>query len=74
MGRNLDNRVEVSCPIYDLDIKKQIVEMFEIGWSDNVKAREISNNNDNAYRNNGEALVRSQFVMYDYYLNKLKNN
>ncbi len=74
MGRNLDNRVEISCPIYDLDIKEQILEMFEIGWSDNVKAREISLTNDNAYRKNGEALVRSQFAMYDYYLDKLKKN
>ncbi|MGK0174038.1 MAG: polyphosphate kinase [Ulvibacter sp.] len=74
MGRNLDNRVEISCPIYDLDIKEQILEMFEIGWNDNVKAREISMTNDNAYRKNGEPLVRSQFAMYEYYLDKLKNN
>jgi len=73
MGRNLDNRVEISCPIYDVDIKEQILEMFEIGWSDNVKAREISMNNNNAYRKNGKAPVRSQFAMYDYYLDKLKN-
>jgi polyphosphate kinase len=73
MGRNLDNRVEISCPIYDQDIKKQILEMFEIGWRDNVKARQISSSNDNAYIKNGKAKVRSQFAMYDYYLDKLKN-
>ncbi len=72
MGRNLDNRVEISCPIYDEDIKKEILENFEIGWSDNVKARVISIKNDNAYLRNNKPPVRSQFKMYDYYLNKLE--
>ncbi|MCG2418655.1 polyphosphate kinase 1 [Aequorivita sp. F47161] len=72
MGRNLDNRVEISCPIYDADIKKEILENFEIGWSDNVKARVISIKNDNAYLKNNKPPVRSQFKMYDYYLNKLE--
>ena len=74
MGRNLDNRVEISCPIYDEDIKKEILENFEIGWSDNVKARVISIKNDNAYVKNNKPPVRSQFKMYDYYLKKLEVN
>ncbi len=74
MGRNLDNRVEITCPIYDSDIKKELLENFEIGWRDNVKARLISDKNDNAYRKNNKPPVRSQFKMYDYYLNKLEIN
>ncbi|MBK5212462.1 MAG: polyphosphate kinase 1 [Flavobacteriaceae bacterium] len=74
MGRNLDNRVEITCPIYDSDIKKELLENFEIGWRDNVKARLISDKNDNAYRKNNKPPVRSQFRMYDYYLNKLEKN
>ena len=74
MGRNLDNRVEITCPIYDEDIKKEILENFEIGWSDNVKARVFSIKKDNAYRKNSKPPVRSQFKMYNYYLNKLEVN
>ncbi len=74
MGRNLDNRVEITCPIYDEDIKKEILENFEIGWSDNVKARVFSSKKDNAYRKNNKPPVRSQFKMYNYYLNKLEVN
>lgn len=74
MGRNLDNRVEISCPIYDEDIKKEILENFEIGWSDNVKARVFSIKNDNAYLKNDKPPIRSQFMMYNYYLNKLEIN
>ncbi len=72
MGRNLDNRVEISCPIYDPDIKQQLIDTFEISWSDNVKARVISDKQDNAYRNSSSTKIRSQFKLYDYYLEKLK--
>lgn len=70
MTRNLDNRVEVGCRIYDEDIMQELINTFEISWSDNVKARIFSENQDNAYRKNNSSEVRSQFAMYDYYLNK----
>lgn len=71
MTRNLDNRVEVTCPICDEDVKKEIIDTFTICWNDNVKAREITASQDNAYRINDKAPLRSQFATYDYYLNKL---
>ena len=71
MTRNLDYRVEVGCPIYDEDIRKELLDTFEMSWNDNVKARVFNQAQDNAYRKNGKAKVRSQFDMYDYYVNKL---
>lgn len=73
MTRNMDYRVEVSCPIYNEDIKNELLETFEISWSDNVKARVHSQNQDNAYRRNDNPPVRSQFALYDYYKQKLEN-
>ncbi|WP_430409436.1 polyphosphate kinase 1 [Kordia sp.] len=73
MTRNIDNRVEVSCPIYDEDIKQELLDTFNIGWSDNVKARVFSSKQDNAYRTNQLIKVRSQFATYDYYLQKMSN-
>jgi polyphosphate kinase len=70
MSRNLDNRVEVSCPIYDEDIKTEILETLEICWQDNVKARILNQEQDNAYVSNNEDSLRSQFKTYDYYLSK----
>ncbi|GIM60660.1 polyphosphate kinase [Capnocytophaga canis] len=67
MTRNISHRVEVGCPIYDAAIKKELMDTFEIGWSDNVKARIISQKQDNAYRRNNDLKVRSQVAMYDYY-------
>ena len=73
MSRNLDNRVEVSCPIYDQDIKKEILETLDICWNDNVKARKLNERQDNAYVQNDKPKVRSQFATYDYYLNAMNS-
>lgn len=72
MTRNLDSRVEIGCPIYDPEIKKELDETFEISWKDNVKARIISEKQDNAYRRNKQPKWRSQVEMYQYYKNKLE--
>lgn len=71
MSRNLDNRVEVTCPIYDPEIKKEIIDTFMISLEDNVKARTITKAQDNAYRKNDKPALRSQFATYEYYFNKL---
>ncbi len=72
MTRNLDARVEVTCPIYDKDIKKELIETFEIGWKANVKARIHSIDLANKYRRRGdEKPFRAQLEMYNYYQNKL---
>ncbi len=73
MGRNLDNRVEIACPIYNTEIQQELLDTFVINWSDNVKARVISDKQDNAYRRNDLEPVRSQFKLYEYYKEKLKN-
>lgn len=72
MTRNIDNRVEVSCPIYDESIKNEIIETFNICWSDNVKARQIDGSQSNNYRVNDNEKVRSQVATYNYYLKKLQ--
>lgn len=73
MTRNLDNRVEITCPIYDKDIKAELIETFNICWKDNVKARDHASYDKNEYINNAEPQFRSQFATYDYYKQKLEN-
>ena len=72
MTRNLDNRVEVGCRIYDEGVRSELLDTFEICWSDNVKARVFSPNLDNKYKNNQQPKIRSQFALYDYYEKKLE--
>lgn len=73
MTRNIYNRVEVSCPIYNPAIKQEIIDTYQICWSDNVKARLLNTSKENEYRINNKPKVRSQVAIYDYYLNKLQN-
>ncbi|MCB0398751.1 MAG: polyphosphate kinase 1 [Winogradskyella sp.] len=72
MTRNIEHRVEVSCPIYDEDLKQELQDLFEICWNDNVKARHINETQDNTYRRNDKPKVRAQFDTYNYYLKKLE--
>ncbi|MDT0644379.1 polyphosphate kinase 1 [Zunongwangia sp. F363] len=72
MTRNMDQRVEISCPIYQEDIKQEILETFEISWKDNVKARIFNPEQENIYREHKEPVTRSQFALYDYYLKKIE--
>jgi polyphosphate kinase len=68
MTRNLDGRVEVTCPIYDESIKKELIDTFNIGWKGNVKARYHSERLDNKYRVRGHNPVfRAQLETYNYY-------
>jgi polyphosphate kinase len=72
MTRNIDGRVEVACPIYDDEIKKQLIDTFDIGWKGNVKARFHSEKLDNQYRVRGENPVfRAQTETYNYFFDKL---
>ena len=72
MTRNLDNRVEVGCRIYDDDVKAELLDTFDISWNDNVKARVFSKDHDNRYREKKEPAIRSQFALYEYYRAKLE--
>ena len=73
MTRNIDGRVEVTCPIYDERIKNELIDIFNIGWKGNVKARLHSEKLDNKYRDRGSnAVFRAQQETYNYYLNRLE--
>lgn len=72
MTRNLDGRVEVTCPIYDQDIKQELIDNFDIAWKGNVKARYHSSELDNKYRDSdGQPIFRAQIETYKYYQSKV---
>ena len=72
MTRNLDNRVEVTCPILQDDLKNEILDIFNIYWSDNIKARMVNVNFDGKSRVSNKNEYRSQKNIYNYYLNKIE--
>jgi polyphosphate kinase len=62
MTRNLDQRIEVSCPVYDPDLQKELQDILDLQLRDNVKARRW---NRPKPRSTAVAKVRSQFLMID---------
>jgi len=73
MTRNLDGRVEVTCPIYDPNVKKELIDTFDIGWKGNVKARYHSEKLDNKYRVRGQnPIFRAQLQTYNYYRDRME--
>jgi polyphosphate kinase len=72
MVRNLDHRVEATCPIFDERIKKELKDIFEIQLKDNVKARVLDNELRNQYvENEFTRKVRSQVETYNYLHQKI---
>ena len=67
MTRNMDNRIEVGCPIYDKNLQQRIVDIMDIQFRDTLKARVIDKEQSNKYvaRGNRKKL-RSQIEIYDY--------
>ena len=67
MVRNLDHRVEATCPIKDPLIRKTLIDLFNIQASDNVKARVLDNSLSNRYvKTDPHHRVRSQEEIYGY--------
>ena len=67
MARNLDRRVEVAVPIYDKEIKEELLDFFNLQWQDNTASRILDNDLSNRIKNEGaEPKVKSQLGFYDY--------
>ena len=68
MQRNLSYRIEAAFPLLDLTIKEQVHTIFNIQFSDNVKARIIDHQRENEYqRTGGDIAMQSQIETYYMY-------
>ena len=67
MTRNLDLRVEVTCPIYDPRLQQRLQAIIDLQWYDNVKARILDESQRNAFKVSKGARLRSQEAI-DVYL------
>ena len=67
MSRNLDRRVEVTVPIYDAEIKKELIAFLDLQWRDNTSARLLDNELTNQINHSGKGpLLTSQLAFYDF--------
>ncbi len=66
MTRNIEHRIEVTCPVFDKNLRNELKRIFEIEWSDNVKARKLDAALSNKFAKPGEETIRSQVEVYNY--------
>ncbi len=66
MKRNIDRRVEASCPIHDEQARAMVQGIMELQWRDNCKARIIDAEQSNPYVPSSTRKVRSQRAIYSF--------
>jgi polyphosphate kinase len=68
MERNLSFRIETAFPVYDEDVRAQIMDIINIQFNDNVKSRMIHYKHTNRYRRkNMDMPFQSQIETYYYF-------
>jgi polyphosphate kinase len=74
MERNLSRRFEVGFPIYQEDLRNEMIHLMNLQWKDNCKARTINKIQNNAYRKS-KAIEkrRAQMDIYQYLKEKHQN-
>lgn len=70
MKRNLEHRVEATCPIWNENLKLELMDILEIQLQDNVKARKQDNELSNEYIRTTRKKIRSQVETYNYLYKK----
>ena len=74
MTRNIDQRIEVTVPVFDKALRKQIDRFLSLQLGDNTKARVVDKDQKNHYAtgaSDGERAVNAQEAMYEYYLDQV---
>lgn len=67
MTRNIDHRIEVGVPIFNPELKKRIIDIVNIHFTDTMKARVIDKEMSNNYVPRGNRRkLRSQLATYDF--------
>jgi polyphosphate kinase len=66
MTRNIEHRIEVTCPVFDKTIRSEMKDVFELQWKDNVKARKLNATLSNEFVKPGKKEMRSQIEVYCY--------
>ncbi|MEJ1237189.1 polyphosphate kinase 1 [Chryseolinea sp. T2] len=70
MNRNIYHRIEVCFPIFDAQIRSQLLAIIKLQLRDNAKAVMIDQLMNNVPISNGEEKVRSQSGIYDLVYNQ----
>jgi len=70
MLRNIDHRIEATCPVWNEQLKQELKDILNIQLQDNVKARWLDNDLSNEYVQSTKKKIRSQVEIYNYLYKK----
>ncbi len=70
MERNLDKRIEVTCPVKDRQLQEEIDLIFDYQFRGNSKTRIIGKYQKNKYRKVEKKVFHTQLELYNYYKQK----
>lgn len=70
MERNLDKRIEVTCPVKDKHLQEEIDLIFDYQLRGNSKTRIIGKYQKNKYRKVEKKVFHTQLELYNYYKEK----
>lgn len=67
MNRNLERRIELCFPVYDKEIKNEVMKILDLQLNDNTKARILDSQLNNLPKPAGEEReFRAQYEIYNY--------
>jgi polyphosphate kinase len=71
MNRNLERRIELGFPVYDEEIKREVLEILDLQLKDNTKARILDSDHNNLPKPTGEgSKFRAQIEIYNFLKNQ----
>jgi len=71
MNRNLHHRIEVCVPVKNNNLKKELIDYFEIQWKDNDKAVILNSNlRQEKQAIDQQEIINAQETIYNYLQNK----
>ncbi|MGH2552314.1 MAG: hypothetical protein ACRDEB_01290, partial [Chitinophagaceae bacterium] len=74
MLRNMEHRVEATCPVWNEELKQELIDILNIQLQDNVKARWLDNELSNDHVHTTKKKIRSQVETYNYLYKKTQIN
>ena len=66
MNRNIYRRIEVCFPIYNEDIKREVIDIIHLQLADNVQAVHVDSELNNIKIGTAKPAIRSQVEIYKY--------
>jgi polyphosphate kinase len=74
MGRNLDRRLEILCPIKDERLKKRLIDILNVFFMDNTQSETLKYDGNYILKEKKGKKIRAQECLYNVVCEEVRNN